>query len=453
MRGWIAGNFKVEHLHGPERIVYGDDELVVLCLVRDGEPWMRSFVEHYFSLGARHLIFLDNGSTDGTVSAASEHDGVTVLRTKMPFDADLAGARGQDVMRRYLIERFGKGRWSLYVDIDELFDYPYSDVIGLGSFLRYLNSNSYTAVRAQMLDMFPERPLLEPTDEPDEPLKEVHRFYDISRLERRSRRKGYNVLGSAEIEWFKGGLRRTVFELPGPLLTKHPLVYSDGVLEPHPPHGVRNARIADVSCVLFHYKFLKHFREQILRAVEEGQYHHNSFAYKRYLEAIERNPELRLKRESATEISSVNDLLENRFLVVSEDYVDWVDAEEERRFSKTKPGVEAADLAGALLESRRRERAKTLKLGRLEHTKTEMTRRMSELEQELADGAREKQELERRAQKSDRRLQRCKRRARRLAERNGVLELQLENVVGSWGWRLEQRLRHYAARLGSLRRG
>ena len=45
------------------------------------------------------------------------------------------------------------------LDVDELFDYPYSDVVSLGSFLRYLSKKSYTAVTAQMLDMFPGEPL------------------------------------------------------------------------------------------------------------------------------------------------------------------------------------------------------------------------------------------------------------------------------------------------------
>src|SRR3712207_1634759 len=35
----------------------------------------------------------------------------------------------------YLVDRFGEGRWTLYVDIDEFFDYPYSDVVGLDSLL------------------------------------------------------------------------------------------------------------------------------------------------------------------------------------------------------------------------------------------------------------------------------------------------------------------------------
>ncbi|MBA2533456.1 MAG: hypothetical protein H0V21_00430 [Rubrobacter sp.] len=150
----------------------------------------------------------------------------------------------------------------------------------------------------------------------------------------------------------------------------------------------------------------------------------------------------------------MNDLLENRFLIVSEDYMSWVDTEEEREFSNAEPEREVGVLSDALLESRRRERAKTLRMGRLEQrfleyrqqTRTKTTRRV----RKLADNVRETQELERRAQEN---LQRCQRRTRRLAERNSALELRLKTVVGSWGWRLEQRLRSIAARLvSSLRR-
>jgi glycosyltransferase involved in cell wall biosynthesis len=77
---------------------------VVLCLLRNGRPYVRSFAEHYASLGAKHLVFLDNGSTDGTVEALREYDNVTVLRSTLPFK------RYQFSMKRYLIERFGRGR-------------------------------------------------------------------------------------------------------------------------------------------------------------------------------------------------------------------------------------------------------------------------------------------------------------------------------------------------------
>jgi len=173
---------QIKHLHGPEEVTYAPDELVVVCLVRDGRPYLRSFLEHYFSLGVKHIVFLDNGSTDGTVEAAQGYDNVTVLQTDLPF------TDYKRYMKHYLVTRFGAERWILYVDYDELFDYPYSDIIDLGSFLRYLSGKSYTAVVAQMLDMFSEKPLEGRTGSPkDEPLKELYKFYDISnvRIKRR----------------------------------------------------------------------------------------------------------------------------------------------------------------------------------------------------------------------------------------------------------------------------
>src|SRR5215217_4082054 len=192
----------VEHLHGPEEVTYEADELVVVCLVRDGTHYVKSFFEHYTSMGAKHLFFLDNVSTDGTVEALKGYDHVTLLRTALPYK------EYKYLFKQYLIERFGKkDRWCLCADIDELFDYPYSDVVGLGSLLRYLNERSYTAVAAQMLDMFPEEPLAGSREGnfPDEPLKERHRFYDVSDISRVSfkelrRRFPNNVLDSDEIE-------------------------------------------------------------------------------------------------------------------------------------------------------------------------------------------------------------------------------------------------------------
>jgi hypothetical protein len=309
----------VEHVHGLEEVAYGMDELVVLCLLRDGRPYVRSFVEHYSSMGAKHLVFLDNGSTDGTVEALKEYANVTVLRTELPFKGH------QGVMKRYLIDRFGRGRWSLLVDIDEFFDYPYSDVIGLDSLLGYLNGNSYTAVAAQMLDMFPERPLSGRASSLDENLIEVHRFYDISNLRRRRitehrRQPPGNTYASSEIEAFSRGIRWTVFGVSA-FLTKHPLVFLDGNVKPMPPHWVSNARVADFTGVLLHYKFLAdHLHKQATQAPRARSPEARA-RYNKYLEALEETPDLVVKGEAARELKSVNDLVDNGFLVVSEEYM------------------------------------------------------------------------------------------------------------------------------------
>ncbi len=329
LRTWIVP-LHVKHLHGPKNIPYCSDELVVVCLVRDGRPYLKSFVEHYFALGVKHIILLDNGSTDDTVSAAQSYENVTILQTKLPFK------EYKHSLRHYLIARFGKkGRWVLCVDQDELFDYPYSDVIGLSSFLKYLTERSYTAVVAQMLDMFPEQPVLHASAGEDEPLKELHRFYDISNVTKQdyyTSGGASNTLASADIRFYRDGINRPLFGHSG-LLTKHPLIFLDDKIRPIHPHGhwVGRARVADITCVLFHYKFIGDFYERAVQLVREESHGPATRRYRRYLETLERNPKLQIKQETARELKGVNDLVDNRFLVVSRDYLAFVEAEERKK--------------------------------------------------------------------------------------------------------------------------
>lgn len=435
----IAG-FDVEHLYGPEEISYTETELVVICLVRNGLPWVRSFVEHYLSLGIKHVVFLDNDSTDGTVDACSGHDGVTVLRTRAPF------RQNEGNMRRYLIDRFGEGRWSLCVDIDEFFDYPYSDVMGLDSLLGYLNSKSYTAVTARMLDMFPEKLSSDRTRELYEDWQEEHRFYDISGLKRSRMSKDdavfrKNVFDSDEVAVeFRGGIRDDVFGFRSPRkLTKFPLMFSDGKLRHFGPHQVRRAKVADFTCVLFHYKFYAFSLQDYWRkSFEFKKDKGSSNAYEQYLTVLEKNSDRQLNRETSKEISGVNELLENRFLVASEDYIGWVNAEDERRLSLAGAGSEPRALAEALLESRRQERAKTLRLGRLEDR--------------LGDRDAKIQALEKQRREHRQKLQNSRRSKQRLTRKIDTLEQQLEDVRSSRVWKLAEALRHHKLRLQALRR-
>ena len=57
----------VRHVHGPTEFRYGEEELVALCVVRNGALHVRSFLDHHLSLGVKHVVLLDNGSTDDTV--------------------------------------------------------------------------------------------------------------------------------------------------------------------------------------------------------------------------------------------------------------------------------------------------------------------------------------------------------------------------------------------------
>ncbi len=315
-------------VRGPGEVTYGMDEVIVLVVVRGGRPFVRFFLEHYRSLGAKHLIFLDNGSTDGTVEALEGYEDVTVFRTTLPFK------RYGLSMRKYLVERFGRGRWTLNVDVDELFVYPYMDVVSLGALLGYLNENSFTAVVTGVLDMFPEEPLSDVARDEDEPLKELHRFYDLSEV----REEAYesvgeigNVLANPDVPILRGGIRRTLFGMNS-LLIKHPLIFLDGTLKPVDlsEHWVGDARLADFTGVLLHYKLLNGLYAAVRREVEVRNYPNRWGKYDRYLRVLEGSPELEIKAGTARELQSTNDLVGTRFMVLSREYMGFV-REEDRR--------------------------------------------------------------------------------------------------------------------------
>jgi hypothetical protein len=212
----------------------------------------------------------------------------------------------------------------LCVDVDELFDYPFSDRVSITALLNYLRSKSYTAVVAHLLDMFSDTPLDELNSAPHDDLRRKYRYYDISDITKEDyalRYGRYNKASNPDITFYFGGIRRILFGTDD-WLSKHPLVFCDGRVIPiRTGHDVYNAHIADITCVLYHFKFLSDFREFTRRAVREGGYFNNSQAYRQYNQVLEKAPDLQIKQPTAQELREPSELIDNNFLVISDDYV------------------------------------------------------------------------------------------------------------------------------------
>jgi len=336
---WILRH-SLEHLHGPEEVDYGVDEFVVLVQLYNGEPYVKPLLEHYFSMGAKHVFFLDNGSTDGCVEILKGYDNVSVFRTGRPYKTYNVA------IKRHLIERFGRGRWTLSVDQDELFDYPFSDVVSLKALLRYLSENSYTAVVAYMLDMFPERLFEDDSHARDmslEELKRTSRFYDISGVIRANYHdvgEIGNVLSNEEVSVLRGGVRERLFGVR-PMLTKHPLVFFDDRLKPMDlsDHWAGNARVADFTGILMHYKLTNSLYGVVRQEIRDRrQLDLQKDRYGEYFKVLDRSPSLLLKNEASRELGSVNELVGTPFATVSRQYMGFVEGEE-RRLDPHAPGI------------------------------------------------------------------------------------------------------------------
>jgi hypothetical protein len=304
---------RIRLLSGPRRISASVEEFVVVCLVRNGAIYLPEFLRHYRELGAKHIVLLDNGSTDGTPELAAREIDVTVLRTMAPYKIY------KGPMKRWLVTHFGRSNWVLCVDIDELFDYPFRSGFGAVNLLRYLNRHGYTAVVAQMLDLFPRAAI---TQRSGTAWREEHLFYSLNDLERQPYATFYgdsNEPPPEGLEVMHGGIRSSAFQVRA-LLTKHPLIFpSRGISYLH-AHHVSGARVADVSAVLLHYKYVGDFANYVKAAVKAESFSMESREYKQYLRAIEANSGLRLYSETALKFSTVEQLLEQGFLIASDSF-------------------------------------------------------------------------------------------------------------------------------------
>jgi hypothetical protein len=307
----------VRHVHGQEVIDYGPGELVLTCVVRNGSSYVKAFVEHYKSLGVKHIVFLDNGSTDDTIGLASGYENVTVLSADVPY------RRYENLMKEYLARRFSRGRWNLTVDIDELFDYPGSEIVPLGRFLLHLDSRGFTAVVAQMLDLFCDGPLSEIPARRGEDLKYHYCYYDISNINKRNYR--WSELSNDGVLMHFGGIRKTLFGTNNGL-TKAPLVFVGPRIRLFRDwHHVENARLADFTCVLLHYPFNDSFHDKVKEAAESKRYgYFTSDEYDLYWRRLSAEPSLNFRLETARKFTGSAALIEEGFLFASPEYREWI---------------------------------------------------------------------------------------------------------------------------------
>ncbi|HEY9652023.1 MAG TPA: glycosyltransferase family 2 protein [Coleofasciculaceae cyanobacterium] len=310
---------RVKHIYGKQRITYSRDEIIVLCVVRNGELYIKSFIEHYLSLGVKHIVFLDNGSTDETIDIAKTYKNVTILQTQCPYK------KYETVMKRYLIKRFSKNKWNLFADIDELFDYPFSNILSLRLFIDYLNSKSYTAVVVQMLDLFSDTPLAELKSCKNDSLKKNYNYYDISNIKKEIYPERFGGrLENIELYW--DGIRKSLFGSNNYLSKAALMLFNQKISDTFVDcHHIRKADVADVTCVFLHYPFTSLFYQKVAEAVKTNRYAVSaSQDYQMYWRRLQQDPNLNIKQASACSLKSINELVDKGFLVVSDDYRQWV---------------------------------------------------------------------------------------------------------------------------------
>ena len=325
--------FEVEPIHGYPAAAIAPRSAIVLCVIKDSEHLVEAFIEHYLELGVKHLFFLDNGSTDETITLIKACPNTTVVRSLKPFRSYYVA------FKNYLIQQFGAGQWCVVADVDEFLQLPLQRT--LQQTLSYLNANHYDAVCIQMLDMFSEAGLVLKDDHKRwtlEPLKTVFCYYDLSGVTQRPYVRSFQPDIPAGLSFLSGGIRKTWFDRDC-FLTKEALFYAYGsdragllrwlprlryLESSHLLFSLPFCRIklADFSALFLHYKFTNDFYAATQTAVAAENHWNNSQEYKAYQQVISEKAASQetfdLRQPTSHRLAEVDQLIEQDFLFVSQ---------------------------------------------------------------------------------------------------------------------------------------
>jgi hypothetical protein len=271
------------------------DDILLFSTLRNERVRLPYFLKYYRDQGVNHFLIVDNDSEDGSREYLAEQPDVSLWTTQHSYKRSRFGVDWLN----WLQMRYGHGHWSLTVDPDEFFVYPFCDTRPLRALTDWLDASSIKSFSAMLLDMYPKGPIgAQPYNEGEDPFQIANWFdpgnYTISR----NRRFG-NL-------WIQGGPRARVFfaDLPerAPALNKVPLVKwhrdyayasSTHMVLPRGLNLVYDEWGGEkASGCLLHAKFLDTFAIKADEEMTRGQHYANSHEYKAYKQALNDHPDL-----------------------------------------------------------------------------------------------------------------------------------------------------------------
>lgn len=315
---WMRVRFATQYISGEREIVLRDDDVGLVCLIKDGEYYIQELLRHHRSIGVKHFLFIDNGSKDKTMELLCSHDDVTLVVNKLPVKIYEIKLRSQ------LARMTFRGGWLLFVDSDELIKLPMGENKKISEFINYCNIYKYDVVVGQCLDLFSSELLsftknisyqesvkifnkysLKCIDEFDYDDKEnVHMWWFLRE----------NTISNGDIKIKYGGVRKELFG-EYCCLTNHRLVRNSAKIGIYThPHCCSNARCADFTLLLCHYKFAGKYidRERIQLIAETWQHNENKL---RILKTSKIN--FKFQPREILQYESTSKLVEEGFLTCS----------------------------------------------------------------------------------------------------------------------------------------
>ena len=273
----------------------GGDDLLVFTTLRNERVRLPFFLRYYRNLGVNHFLMVDNDSDDGSRDYLAEQSDVSLWTTQHSYKRARFGVDWLN----WLQMRYAHGHWSLVVDPDEFFVYPFCDTRPLRALTDWLDASSIKSFSAMLLDMYPKGPFdAKPYREGQDPF-EIAQYFDSG---------NYSITRNSRFGnlWIQGGPHARMFfaDLPerAPALNKVPLVKwhrdyayvsSTHMLLPRGLNQVYDEWGGEkASGCLLHAKFLDTFPLKAQEEMDRKQHYANSHEYRAYQAGLGTQPDL-----------------------------------------------------------------------------------------------------------------------------------------------------------------
>lgn len=269
--------------------------ILVFTTFRNEDIRLPYFLKYYRDMGVDHFLMVDNDSDDGGREFVASQPDVSVWTTKGSYRKSRFGVDWLNHLQR----KYAHNHWTLVVDPDEFFVFPFCDTRPIRALTDWLDASAIRSFGAMLLDMYPKGRIdALPYQRGQDPV-EIASWFDSGNYTISKNHLYYNL-------WIQGGPRARMFfrDEPwrAPALNKTPLVKWDRnyayVSSTHMvlPRGLN--LVYDewggekASGVLLHTKFLDTFTAKAEEELTRSQHYAGSQEYKAYADALAKHPDL-----------------------------------------------------------------------------------------------------------------------------------------------------------------
>lgn len=270
-------------------------DVLLFSTLRNERVRLPYFLKYYRDLGIDHFLVVDNDSSDGSREYLLGQPDISLWHTTASYKRSRFGVDWLN----WLQGRYGHGHWTLVVDVDEFFIYPFCDTRPIRALTDWLDASAIRSFGAMLLDMYPKGRIDEHEYAEGQNPFEIAAWFDSG---------NYMISRNGRFRnlWIQGGPRARVFfaDAPAnaPALNKIPLVKwhrkyayvsSTHMLLPRGLNLVYDEWGGEkASGCLLHAKFLNTFVEKSAEEMERRQHYAASREYKAYYARVSENPDL-----------------------------------------------------------------------------------------------------------------------------------------------------------------